>query len=421
MVKISIHRRCQRHRITRIGECRRDGHACGNPQQLRRVRSAIDMKRRGRWREAQLPQSNSASVCAGRCGSANHKRHLALRSIRIHRTYGVVVSAACEQRPPGSRNGRSQTQQRNPRAAYHRHSRAGERDFHRNVVTSIRTLLFLLGNAKLAVSIRIHSRTHQRTGQSQVVTRLPAAADHTKVAVAGTHIPDIVVKLSGNHGSPVVQSRRDPDNTKHLPVKPFLRISDRNQISGLQSDGPDSRLKLDVSVPANCFVQLEPDNASCLIEIRKPQRTQACAHFLARRNRVFEIHQGQAVLLVLIEFILEFRGEPVRRIGRTPRPQSHARLAVILPHDVGERRRPVAKFVRRPSGIQGGNTVRSRRLVRVLQADRVLRVQLQQSIQAISEIQARSIPHAANQIGGAAPFGQNQVALKPRDRLCVAI
>src|SRR5205823_955273 len=105
-----------------------------------------------------------------------------------------------------------------------------------------------------------------------------------------------------------------------MPAESLFQICKTDQISGAETESFRTRLKFHIGITFYRFIQVELQDSGCLIEIRNPKRIYCCADFLTSFRYIARVDHRIAVLLILIECILKFRGKPIRAIGCVARP-----------------------------------------------------------------------------------------------------
>ncbi len=64
------------------------------------------------------------------------------------------------------------------------------------------------------------------------------------------------MKLRGDDGAPVVQSRGESQHAEQLSNESLFGVGHGDQVAGFESDGPETSLEFDVGISANRFIQL---------------------------------------------------------------------------------------------------------------------------------------------------------------------
>ncbi len=227
--------------------------------------------------------------------------------------------------------------------------------------------------------------------------------------------------LRGDLQRLIIRTRRHPHHPEWLPLQPFLYISDGNDVPRREANPLHCRLKIDKRVSVDGLVQLQRQRPRRLIEIRQPQRLIRRRHLPVRQQRVIDIHQRQTILLILVELVLKFHRQPVRSRRRIFRPQPDRRCAVRAPRQPRERSRPVAELVRRPPAVQLLCAIASIRQRRLLQRERILHAQRQQSPASVRQHQRRRFANPVPDLSRAVRILNHQVASEFRRGYRIAV
>ncbi len=94
------------------------------------------------------------------------------------------------------------------------------------------------------------------------------------------------------------------------------------QIARAQPECLDAGFEFRIQVPAKRLVQVEANDSRSLVELWNAEGVDRRCHVLPGALSVFDVDYRQNVMLILVEGILKFQRETIRRIGIGPTGQA---------------------------------------------------------------------------------------------------
>src|SRR5207248_8891194 len=108
-------------------------------------------------------------------------------------------------------------------------------------------------------------------------------------------------------------------HSKRNPSEAFLQISKRDDISWANLQRAKTSLKLDKLIAFGRLVKLTQQYSICLAVIGDSQSRRLAANLVTDQRRIISVDHGEAVLLILVRFVLKFYTQAIGCFGDAAR------------------------------------------------------------------------------------------------------